>query len=440
MENLVTDISTCPSDELIGKVSFDIKFFSLYSMKLLRCIIQKSISEDPEKVLEKAQKVTKTNLVAVRIPNNGTLLKEAYTGIVYLNDLRSVTTSFKFVFGYSENHMYEEYISNVSLKSVLPSCNKEKVLSIIAQLFSALNYANSKSITGFPHEIYIRNVEEASYVPIYFKNQIKYVPTFGMIPVFVRFNDLTNKPLNQEQADLYSYIRENLSQEVKNSLPNECKDLKFDELYKENPQNILSCNETELCSGIDNLVHPYIISTVRDESYIESVKQRVKELEPSKSKYMVALVLNEYYRILHKFNPKEELKSVPVPKEEHGEIIKKAIEKGKQLKLNKSDPLIALRDSIRYQNYLEVTNTFPGADLNLQIVEIISERERLGNFTFPKEIKTQEDLLHGLLYGKLVQKLSEDQRKKVLTFYNKFPQKEQILKELKLALDPLHIK
>jgi hypothetical protein len=151
-------------------------------------------------------------LLSLRTGDIDQLVNEAYVGIKYLNDLRSMTSSFKYIyvilFQNDVPYIIEENLSNTqSLDTVFSVLQPDQigvktVKSIILQLMVALIYASRVHISNFPMDIVLRPVDKS-------------INAYGWIPVFANYytagsffdGGIENpKALHQDQNEVLHYI------------------------------------------------------------------------------------------------------------------------------------------------------------------------------------------------------------------------------------------
>jgi len=138
------------------------------------------------------------------------VLNTAYIGKKHLNKLRDRCASFRYVYEFVNGMTYVEDLP-LSLEQVLSKAsNPDLVKSIMLQLFVSLDMASVEGVSNFPLEIGCRLVDPQSFVPMVIENQLKYCPTFGVIPVWMSFETCIvgqGADLTAEKTKLYEYLR-----------------------------------------------------------------------------------------------------------------------------------------------------------------------------------------------------------------------------------------
>ena len=223
-----------------------------------------------------------SDIISVRVPEtilqHYKLLNEAYVGIVFLNDLRSITSSFKYIFDYRDGMTYEETMIDFPELTTLPD---KELRSVILQLLSSLEYAHQKGVSNFPLEIRLRPVDINLNVPVLLNGKVVQVPTFGRIPVFSRFYS-ASAPGPNDKLNPYTGLPKTLEQEREDLLKH---------------------------FGITNLDFNDIIiesSIVRTKTFVKSLIRRVDELimicqagsSNNPAIYLTWPVLQKYIQIL----------------------------------------------------------------------------------------------------------------------------------------------
>ncbi|MHB1910103.1 MAG: hypothetical protein ACYCQJ_14695 [Nitrososphaerales archaeon] len=138
------------------------------------------------------------------------ILNTAYIGKKYLNKLRDRCASFRYVYGFVNGMTYVEDLPLSLEQALSKASNPDLVKSILLQLFVSLDMASVEGVSNFPLEIGCRLVDPQSFVPMVIENQLKYCPTFGVIPVWMSFETcLVGQGANliAEKTRLYEYLR-----------------------------------------------------------------------------------------------------------------------------------------------------------------------------------------------------------------------------------------
>jgi hypothetical protein len=251
----------------------------------------------------------KISIRAPTNPFNQDLLHEGFTGIVYLNDLREKTLSFKYIFGVIDctkdcdlqgYYLLEETISGPRLEDYLKKvpaneAGSKVVRSILLQLISALNSAWKVGVGNFSMDIRMR--PGSPTVPVYSEKGVLNISTYGVIPVFYRFDNCstvgyrsfgvvspgpfraTIKSLREEQIEVYAFIRQNLSPQLAAMLPT----------------NVDSVNFEDLIAAKYSIPESRVLIAVR--SFIRRMDELVYILEHTPNP-MVWSVLQKYAQIL----------------------------------------------------------------------------------------------------------------------------------------------
>jgi len=200
---------TCTQGWISSELQTD-KFYDPNILKSITCLLQsmpKTGSLD-SRIRNVFGKRKVPEMISVRTPQDQSqaeaLLNEAYIGIVYLNDLRGATPSFKYIFDYVDGQVIEETMEDFPLiEDYLPTLldtEGVKFDSIVAQLLLALEMAHRQGVSGFPHKIRVRPTT---------MDKINGIPTYGQIPVFSRFYSARaqgGQDLNSEKIALYCYL------------------------------------------------------------------------------------------------------------------------------------------------------------------------------------------------------------------------------------------
>lgn len=267
------------------------------------------------------------------------LLVESYAGIVFLNDLRAYTPSFKYIYimlscGMSQRnkkgnlinvcstegntpHIIEESLATtIPLRMALNELSADEagihaVKSIILQLFVAVEYAAREDISNFPMEIVIRKVDPNSFLPLYLEKDTKYIKTLGFIPIFERYHTVaipiedtiygTPKALLKEQNDIVEHIMVTLSAvnpKLRKIFP-ETNSLSFDffsEVIQESApeEMIFSCVEKNTCEPLTSFINYFTLPYARLDVYVRSGVERIDQL---RSMLEVARNPNEIFLI-----------------------------------------------------------------------------------------------------------------------------------------------
>lgn len=290
---------------------------------LLRTFLTKTQLSSGENsyILQEIQKFLKTckepctnlvNYLKVRSSTNnldGDLLNEAYVGINYLNDLRALTPSFKYVYSFLQMDQ-TQYLIEESLEQALPLCTVlsslsadqrgiDVVKSIIFQLTTALAYASKMNVSNFPFQIVVRAIDNA-VIPVFLDSGIVYINTLGWIPVFERYHSASapingviprSKSLYQEQNEIIQYIVSMLNA-VNPTLgaifncPGPISSDFFSTIMLQSdrlPENsrIISCDSTVrigTCYTLNEIIPYFTIPYARIDTYVRSIFDRMDML------------------------------------------------------------------------------------------------------------------------------------------------------------------
>lgn len=240
------------------------------------------------------------------------LINEAYVGIKYLNDLRAITPSFKYIYVIL-THKGVPYIIEESLDktkslantlSLLPAneIGVKSVKSIILQLLTAVHYASKVDVSNFPMEIVVRPVENAM-LPIYMNHSVIYINTYGYIPVFQRYHTAGSqfengvehpKALYQDQDEIFQYIMSTLNTvnpALAENIVFKCNGKITIDFFNEIIQSrssprstgftILSCNSSDRlssCMELKEIIRYFKIPFSRLDTYVKSGINRIDDL------------------------------------------------------------------------------------------------------------------------------------------------------------------
>jgi hypothetical protein len=231
----------CPNIETFHQISP--QFYNSEIHEILTCLLENFASKDPKRKNNNeliksiqdffSEDIIKHLTLRTTTDESGAisktkqidqLINEAYVGIKYLNDLRAVTPSFKYIYIILTYkgipYIIEESLSDAkSLQdalSILPAneLGVKSVKSIILQLLIAVHYASKIDVSNFPMDIVVRQTENA-LIPLYMDHTILYVNTYGWVPVFQRYytagskfeNGINNpRSLFQDQNEILQYI------------------------------------------------------------------------------------------------------------------------------------------------------------------------------------------------------------------------------------------
>lgn len=238
------------------------------------------------------------------------LINEAYVGIKYLNDLRALTSSFKYIYTILTRngipYIIEENLDNTqSLENILSTLPPNEigvrsVKSIILQLFAAVHYAAKIDVSNFPMNIVVRSVTN-SFIPIHMDKSIIYVNTYGLIPVFERYytagshfdNGIEHpKSLYREQSNILQYVMFTLNK-VNPDLAQliKCNGRVTSDFFTEIIQSrsiaqsggftVLSCDASarlSSCLGLKEIIHYFKVPFSRLDAYVNSGINRIDDL------------------------------------------------------------------------------------------------------------------------------------------------------------------
>ena len=243
------------------------------------------------------------------------LINEAYVGIKYLNDLRAITPSFKYIYvvitrqlgktGKLTPYIVEEALNDAlplrSMLNTLPPTETgvNTVKSIILQLMTAVHYASKINVSNFPMEIVVRPVGEA-VLPIFLEDSITYVNTYGWVPVFHRYYTAGSpfgggiehpKSLYQDQNDILQHIistlnavNPNLAKMIKCTGPITANFFTEITQIRDNVSRnstILTCNasaQVATCMTIKDIIRYFTVPFSRVDTYVKSGTIRIDEL------------------------------------------------------------------------------------------------------------------------------------------------------------------
>jgi len=250
------------------------------------------------------------------------LVTEAYAGIVVLNDLRAITPSFKYVYAMincgiperDENghlvsicsatggtpYLIEESLESApTLQVALNELSTDKlgvlaVKSILFQLFVAVHYASKENVSNFPTEIRVRKVDTDMVVPVKVEGEMKYILTYGYVPVFERYHTVAipvkgrivgiPKSYRQEQDDLTQYVVATLTAvnpKLREIFPVEDVTKKgfFDDVLRDSAKEevILSCEGVK-CPSLENFIRYFDVPFARLHAFVRSGVERIDQL------------------------------------------------------------------------------------------------------------------------------------------------------------------
>lgn len=237
------------------------------------------------------------------------LINEAYVGIKYLNDLRAITPSFKYIYvvltqngtPYIIEEAFEDARPLRDMLNILPAdqTGVQTVKSIILQLMTAVHYASKSDVSNFSMEIVVRPVKNA-ILPIFLEDSIVYVNTYGWVPIFQRYHTAGSpfaggiehpKALNQDQNDILQHVistlnavNPNLAKLIKCNGPIKMEFFsQIIQARREIPQDftILTCNASAraaTCMNIKEVIRYFIVPFSRVDTYVKSGINRIDEL------------------------------------------------------------------------------------------------------------------------------------------------------------------
>lgn len=345
----------CPSIDYIRKnttayISMQKEFYNPQVQEALSCLVRTAtkdfvipIAENPKEVAEDlatslrqffdtAEDAARHLIIRTINPSSEVssyedqikeLLVEGYAGIVFLNDLRSVTPSFKYIYAMLNCNMPKRdeqghlvniclnngttpYLVEESLETAMPlrvalnelpadEIGVRAVKSIILQLFTAVRYAAQENISNFPMEFKVRKVDPDAAIPIHTKNGKKYISTYGYVPVFERYNTVavplgnevfgTPKALQQEQDDIAEYIMTTLAAvnpKLREIFP--CGEPATMEFFSDVLQDsakgkvVLTCENGKQCKSLKEYLHYFTVPYSRLDAYVRSMVERIDEL------------------------------------------------------------------------------------------------------------------------------------------------------------------
>lgn len=332
------------------------EFYNIETQKLFECLIGIATETEPEIKESIGYRLNHffnddniSNYIAIRGPDTlpethiyklqaAGLIHETYIGIKHLNDIRKISSSFKYVYGIAFcnskictkipctlrgdiPHMIEESlidaipIDDFFKKLSVDQQNINIFKSISLQLLMALTYASKKNINNFPLDICVRSNELSGLIPIYENEKIKYIESYGNIPVYynftgvyaeglIKFSNPIPKSLSQESLELYTFLTETLKKQNKdlydmlmkmtdNNIISKLQTPDFyDSIMETSTKNrvIFACSsniELSKCYTVNNYLNNMSLSYMRVDNYFQSLITRLDYL-----RYMYRLLKN----------------------------------------------------------------------------------------------------------------------------------------------------
>lgn len=251
------------------------------------------------------------------------LINEAYAGIVYLNNLRAVTPSFKYMytilFKDKVPYLVEESLEDATpLADILTTLPADQsgvniVKSIFLQLFTAVSYASNQRVSRFSLLVRVRQVDIKSTIPIFLNESVMYANTYGYVPVFERYDNVstpfdgTPKSIYDEQKDLSAELFRSLQRVNPNLAAMMPIQREFNLPYftpilvaNVDPTTLLNCT-TGSCFRIDG---PTKVPFGYYDTYVKSLITRMDELQAMlenasvDNAFMISAVLVRYAQLL----------------------------------------------------------------------------------------------------------------------------------------------
>jgi len=171
--------------------------------KTYTCLISSALKDftgNKENALEKLKVFFSkyqnfTDVLDVRyFPDVKDFYGQSVTGIAFLNKLRVVTPNFKYIYyaNVPSKIVIQENRFTVPLGSVIkaiPADNNGKTMvkSLLLQLLTAVTYAHGEGVSNFPFVIECRQVNDQALLPIYNKDSVEYIKTFGYLAIFTSY-------------------------------------------------------------------------------------------------------------------------------------------------------------------------------------------------------------------------------------------------------------
>lgn len=148
-------------------------------------------------------------------PDINDFYNQAISGIAFLNKLRIVTPNFKYIYyaNIPSKIIIQESRNTVPLGSVMRVLSADKngknmAKSLLLQLLVAVTHAHSEGVSNFPFVIECKEVNPLALLPIYNKDSVEYIKTFGFLSIFSSYTTCAYSNLIYTSGNTLNYTDE----------------------------------------------------------------------------------------------------------------------------------------------------------------------------------------------------------------------------------------